>query len=314
MASLCYWQSVLFYKDREQSFGFSTCFNCMITKLRYHQRWNNSCPDCHHRPLSNLATNSSADVLYAWMLPPDPSEQAPSVLQTLESWYVQNGYDHEVVMPYANRPRFPPPPNPSLPLLGFGMSQKFSNGSFRLDPPPAPRSRVEFLVLCREALPCRWGVLGGRGSISTLTGIVASGCSLLTDAGFSAECISTSRCCGRVWVDVKVNAGGVGASCSMDVVWGIVGGGADSVRTGDADLEGWWPMGSSVVLRRRTGEEFLAFFSTSPRSSSLSLTVAPLSEPSSRSVAHRLTFQPSPSPRPRFSLSKKASRSSRASW
>lgn len=49
-------------------------------------------------------------------------------------------------------------------------------------------------------------------------------------------------------------------------------------------------------------------------SSSLSMACGEPSRPSKRSLAHALTFQPSPSPRPSFVLSKNCSRSSRQSW
>lgn len=51
---------------------------------------------------------------------------------------------------HANLPRFPPPPNPSLPYSKFPRSKKSKSGrfAFRLWPAPLPIV-FEVLVLCR---------------------------------------------------------------------------------------------------------------------------------------------------------------------
>ncbi len=129
-----------------------------------------------------------------------------------------------------------------------------------------------------------------------------------------------SMSCGYESADWKEKIPGVGVGVGMEVgaeVGGCVMGGADVTRTctGDPACTGG-SRDSWLVFRWMTGELLLARFSISPLpSSSLSLpTAAPAVPPSSLSVAHRLTFHPSPSPRPSFSLSRNARMSSRASW
>lgn len=64
---------------------------------------------------------------------------------------------------------------------------------------------------------------------------------------------------------------------------------------------------SRCSLRGAAGGELLACLSSSSLSKMAGV-------PSARSVAHCRTFQPSPSPNPRFSRSKKCNKSSMASW
>ena len=90
-------------------------------------------------------------------------------------------------------------------------------------------------------------------------------------------------------------------------------GGADSGRGGEAGRSGGEDCTTSGLgFLCIIGDELRALFS-SCASSSLSLVAWPGTAPSNRSVAHCLTLQPSPSHKPRFSLSKNPISSSRAS-
>lgn len=223
-------------------------------------------------------------------------------------------------------PFLPPLPPPSLrelslPPSGFRpeMSKKSGYGILRLPPAPEPRLKlkvgpVEERLLSLLLAWLVWRVLDDALGVARTE---------LVDVGSTSIVALSSRlwfvgyaCAERKEKSSRAGTG-TGAKGALLVgagwCWYCV------ACCGGSEAGLWCSSSSSELGAAGTvgflctsGDELLVSTASSlVTSSSSSL---PLGASSSLSVAHLLTLQPSPSIKPIFSLSRKASRSSKASW
>lgn len=193
-----------------------------------------------------------------------------------------------------------PPSNPSfLSKPTLKISEMSGKGSFRLDPAACDVVRAIDLPLCRELCLCAFLFLLTNSTLTGVDRMSAAGCGCGCGIGIgSSEDIILSGPAEN-W---KI---GLGADCSD--AWGC----ADGPGFGPCS-----PRGCCCTLSSSSeafsGDALLCLWSESSCSSSLSLFWV-CADPSYRAVAHCRTLQPSPSCKPRFSLSRNFNKSSRAS-
>lgn len=236
----------------------------------------------------------------------------------LSPWMLDKVIFRNITSSHTNLPRFPTPPNPSLPWPKFEISNNSAKFIFRFCPAALESelvdlafSRVGWLVCLAFVLEVLVKASGATGAC----GIVEPSwlwLRALSDRSRSERVISASwgYCCD----DRKVNAPCCGGTFIASLRLTVVGGTWGSVRAGD-DVRAVAVVGDNLVAlwdRRTSGDDPRSNFS--PASSSLSRFCENASRPSNLSVAQRRIFHPSPSLSPISSLSKYANSSSNASW
>lgn len=238
----------------------------------------------------------------------------------------------------TNLPLFPPPPpllppRPSLRLSWLlksmpEMSKKSGYGIFLLLPAPEPRLKLivgplaallplsRCLWACRALLGLDTTLMGGSPVVEGADGVEAA-----VELSNSMP-LSLSWLEGYDWLERKVNSVlgadvGVLALCCC---CNCGAGGSDTTLLCSVASSLGSELAGTCIFLCTSGEELLVLVSSSSlsASASVSLVVAccclwPLLSSSSRAVAHCRTLHPSPSIRPMSSLSKNASKSSKAS-